>query len=460
MGEASLAESTLQSLREMVGAERILTGASAASHAVDGLPPHAVLLPERASQVAAILSYADSHGLSVIPWGGGTQMHLGNVPERVDLVLSLSHLDRLVAHEPADMTVTVEAGMTLHRLQEILAKSGQYLPIDPPLPSEATVGGILATRAFGPSRLGSRTISDWLLGIHVVTAQGELTKAGGRVVKNVSGYELGRLYAGSYGTLAVIVEATFKVQPLPKQQKALALPCIDLDAADRAIRSVRASNVQPSFLELIGPVPDPAAALATLLRSSRSLTFGGDGALLLMGFTGTAEEVDWQIETAEALLTVDVASANGSLTAPRATATSWDLVYRNVMAVHMSAPDPFKVVTFRAHVLTTQLCAFVDDATHALTAAGLEPRYAAHAGSGIVRFHVPAAGFDEGVLRTLQTSAKAADGYLIVESAPTALKRTIDVWGDPRPEFFLHQAVKERMDPHKTLNPGRFLGKI
>lgn len=177
--------------------------------------------PQSIAEVQDVLRQAQGAGQSVIPWGGGTGQDYGLPPRKAEVLLDLSALSALVAHEYADMTVTVQAGMTLANLQAQLALHGQFLPLDPPHPDRATIGGILATNACGLLRLGYGSARDWLIGLRVVDAQGRVVKGGGKVVKNVTGYDLPKLHIGALGTLGVIVEATFKVSPKPETARTL-----------------------------------------------------------------------------------------------------------------------------------------------------------------------------------------------------------------------------------------------
>jgi len=209
--------SVLNRLESIVGADGLLPPEPAGAFAVDGLTPQAAVAPASYEQVAEVMGYAHAEELAVIPWGGGAHIHTGNVPARYDIALSLSRLNAVVEHEPADLTTTVQAGMTLSELQGRLGAAGQLLPLDPPGGERATIGGILAANASGPWRHAFGSARDMTIGLRVVTAEGRITRAGGRVVKNVAGYDLCKLYVGSLGTLGVIVEATFKLAPLPQR---------------------------------------------------------------------------------------------------------------------------------------------------------------------------------------------------------------------------------------------------
>lgn len=459
-------DAAIAELRSVAGSAQLLQGEETQAYAIDGVAPRAVVFPHSATEVATVLEHARGRGLNVYPRGGGTQMSMGNVPERVDILLSLERLRRVIAHEPADMTVTVEAGIPLVQLQESLRKSGQFLPIDPPLGSGATVGGILASRAFGPLRFAFRTVADSLLGVTVVSADGRTTKAGGRVVKNVSGYELGRLYTGSMGTLAVIVEATFKVQPLARTRQAFLATCRDAQAAHKAVHRLFECGVQPAFVELVGPVSsdaeanDSQEALSDLLKQLEPYD-GPVSSVLAVGFMGTPEDVAWQLETAERTLKT---THNGQ-TAPKTAQAPWESVYDHVQAIHKGA-ESAESITCRVHLPDTELYGFLDHVT-GVTAEFGSIHIAAHAGSGIARIHFTPKSLASGrvdeivdTIAALRERAKAARGRLIIERAPTLVKARIDVWGEPGDDFFLHQAVKERMDPTRVLSPGRFVGGI
>ncbi|MGH8010470.1 MAG: FAD-binding oxidoreductase, partial [Candidatus Binatia bacterium] len=240
-------------------------GDAAWRFAIDGREPQEVVFPESVAQVSQVLRVASEQRTAVAPVGHGAFLHLGNVARRYDLALSLQRLDRIIDYQPADMTVTVEAGMTLARLQTILGEQGQWLPVDPPLPEQATVGGLIATNLSGPARLSQGTIRDFLIGMKAVQSDGTIVKGGGRVVKNVAGYDLPKLYCGSFGTLGVIVEATFKVRPRPQAQGILSLAFPSAEKAMELTFRLLGSELQPFLLELANfdPFPEQGNGTAT-----------------------------------------------------------------------------------------------------------------------------------------------------------------------------------------------------
>src|SRR5215213_7653709 len=195
---------------------RALDPASDAALAVDGLLPPLWCEPASAAEVGAVLELANASGAAVLPRGGGSRMGLGQPPRAADLLLSTQGLNQVIEYEPADLTITVEAGLGLDELQALLNSRGQFLALDPPSQAVATVGGLVASNASGPLRLQYGSARDIVIGI--ANSNGVLTKAGGRVVKNVAGYDLNKLYTGSLGTLGVIVELSLKLHPLPERR--------------------------------------------------------------------------------------------------------------------------------------------------------------------------------------------------------------------------------------------------
>lgn len=210
------ATSLLNPLLSVLAADQLLADPEAcAAFAIHGTTPLFVAAPANIDQLAAVMRIAQEQQAAVVPWGGGTQQWIGAPPERLDLVVRTERLNQVLIHEPDDLTISVEAGMTMQALHEHLARHSQMLPLDPPLPARATIGGLIATAMDGPRRLGYGTLRDLLIGIAVVELGGRVSRGGGMVVKNVSGFDMMKLYLGSFGTLAVIASANFKLLPAP-----------------------------------------------------------------------------------------------------------------------------------------------------------------------------------------------------------------------------------------------------
>lgn len=408
--------------------------------AIDGREPQFVVFPETVDQVAEVLRQAHDRRLAVAPVGGGAFLHLGGVPRRYQLALSLWKLRRLVDYQPTDMTVTVEAGMTLEQLQNVLAEQGQWLPIDPPLPPRATLGGIIAANLSGPARLSQGTIRDLLLGVRVVQADGTVVKGGGRVVKNVAGYDLPKLYCGSLGTLGVIVEATCKVRPRPPVQTLLSLTSPAPAAAAELVLCLLGSELQPFSLVLTNfhPLEEPQEDTGSYH--------------LFVGFAGVPEEVSYQRHRLREL-------------APQYALQEWEGELASSLG---EALRDFPVagtapLRCKLSILPAQVGDFFQECVEEAVVRSLPVQLLAHVGNGIVYVRVPGA---EEILEAkllslvdwLRVAARRRQGYMVVESLVPHLKERIDVWGSLGSAFPVMKKVKETLDPHGILNPGRFIG--
>ncbi|HJQ84316.1 MAG TPA: FAD-binding oxidoreductase, partial [Candidatus Binatia bacterium] len=220
---------------------------------MSGIVPARVVRPERVEDVQACVRAAAANGDAIVARGIGAHLDVGAPPARVDVLLALDGLDRIVEHQAGDMTVTVEAGCRLDVLAATLARAGQWLPIDPPRPEATTVGGLIAANLSGPLRASQGRVRDLLLGCRVVDGTGAVVAGGGRVVKNVAGYDLPKLHVGALGTLGVIVEATFKLRPRPAREEAVVIACRSVEVAAETATAIATSGVEPFWLEVAGP---------------------------------------------------------------------------------------------------------------------------------------------------------------------------------------------------------------
>jgi glycolate oxidase FAD binding subunit len=425
-------------LESILGSERVFAREEAASYAVDGLVPQAVALPGTPEEVAEVMRLAHREGAAVIPWGGGTAMGLGNLPRRYDIALCLSRLSAVVEHEPADLTATVLAGRTLADFQDHLSSTGQFLPLDPPSPGEATIGGILAANASGPLRHAHGTARDLVLGLRFVQADGRIIKAGGKVVKNVAGYDMCRLLIGSLGTLGVIVEACFRLTPLPKTQLTLAVTVASAQEAYRLAE--RAAGFGPRAVELLN------AAAARELDGLPAVP--ESGFVLLMTTAGPPEAVERAREGVSALA--------GATVLEGAATGLWQAVGR-------IAQPPSPAIVAKASVLPSRAPELIERIETIGREAPHPPRIACHLTAGIIHSVWPAVGEPEADLQLatrLRQAAASLGGTLVVEVAPPALKERLDIWGEPGPDFPIMRRLKEQFDPQGILNPGRFLGRL
>lgn len=435
---------------------RLGTAADCRRFAVDGVLPGAVAFPESAAEVTHVLRAATEAGLRVLPAGLGAHLVIGMPPPAVDCAVGTERLARVVEHAAADMTVTVEAGATLAAVNNVLAAAGQWLPIDSPVPCVTTIGGLVSANLSGPVRLSQGSVRDLLLGLRAVRADGTVIASGGRVVKNVAGYDLHKAFVGAHGTLGIILEATFKVRPLPPGVAAVVVSCPSIDAAGTLVTAVREAAVEPLWLTVASPDTLPDSAVRELPRPS-------DGAsVVIIGIAGASRSLAVQRERIVAL---------ASRYAPRG-----DLV-----AVH-DGEGPrvfhsdgiygrlrdFPATTEGGVVVTVMLLpTVVPDYLMALGAesrtSGIRARYVADA--GIARIHIlltSGRGKLEPIVAArlverLRALAAERHGHLTIRAADPEVKRLAGVWGDLGPAAFLMHRLRRAFDPRGLLSAGRFL---
>ena len=397
---------------------------------VDGLLPSKIMHPADAEDAARGLRLCDLTPAAVVIWGGGTQMRLGSHPRRYDIAFSTERMTRLLEYEPADLTCRVEAGMRLVELQKTLRAQGQRLPLEPPHPDRATVGGMVAANSHGLSRARHGTVRDWVIGIAVAYPTGKVARAGGRVVKNVAGYDLMKLHTGALGTLGLIAEVNLKVQTLP--ESALSV-LAHFDDADKALTAGR---------ELAYQYLAPAASI---LLDRSSLWACGVTAdwrwTLALKFEGHAREVDAARENAEGI----IRGAGGRLEGQSVPARFWE-VARDWAA---SPADDEVVLSGLAPLTGLEKLVLGGAPLGSLMA---QPA------AGALDIRVPAEAAASALERLRQ--AAGSEGQVIVGSASPAAKKSLDVWGRPPAAFPLMRSLKQALDPNATLNPGRFVGGL
>ena len=441
-------DALLQKLRTTVGAANVLTGVELSPYVVEGRTPEAAVFPGSIEEVAAVMALASEVGTPVTPWGGGTAASVGMPAGRTGLVIGLRRLARLLDHEPGDLTATVEAGMTVQAFQTALGSRGQWLSLDPADAERATVGGVLATNACGPRRHLYGTARDVLIGVTVVTADGAIVKGGGKVVKNVAGYDLPKLFIGSYGTLGVIVEATVKLRPLPEQEELVSVRFDRLKDAGSAVKAVAASDLIPNAVELLDGAGASGAGLAAGSPTP--------GAVLVVGFDGVREQIDWQ--------RAELARLTGPLGGrdPRLLdAAAWT---RLPTAAREAFSTTAAVMTLA--VLPSQVAEIMEQGAGIARGRGLQSAWAAHAGVGVVRGALASEPAPKDpaalavVLAEWREMARAGGGYANLEGAPLAIKSQIPVWDDPGAAGRIMERIKAQLDPRNILNPGRFVAGI
>ncbi|HEY3595739.1 MAG TPA: FAD-binding oxidoreductase [Polyangiaceae bacterium] len=397
--------------------------------AIAGVQPKLVFTPASSAEGAELLAEMAARRMSVAFAGGGTALELGAPPTRLDAVIRTERWNKVLEYAPSDQVVVVEAGVTLAALQRELRQHGQRLAIDPPWPERATLGGIVASNAFGALRTRYGSIRDLLIGATFVRADGVSARGGGKVVKNVAGFDLPKLLVGSLGTLGLITTATFRLHPLCEVEVTLLL------------ENQSAIEVRALFAELRAAQLEPAAAMA--------MTEGAGFAVALRfeGFRAGVEEQTRRL--------VELASAQ-SPCRPLDEAEAKTVWQRH---------DRLRTAgTFRAKIAA--LPASIDR----LSAEGVAPLLAALETSGFVFYPTLGLGFVSGsatdAVRAAEAIAAARrmlarlGGSLVVEAAPSELRARVDVWGPASAALVLMQSVKARLDPEHRLAPGRFVGGL
>jgi glycolate oxidase FAD binding subunit len=380
-----------------------------ADRAVDAVVPSRTLRPETTAELAAIIGAADRAREAIVLWGGGTRIGVGDPPARYDSAVDLTGLAGIVEHSPADLVCTVRAGTTLADLASALAESGQRWPVEAPSPERATVGGTIASAAAGPSRLRYQHPRDWILGCTAVLGDGTITHAGGRVVKNVTGYDLTRLYSGSYGTLVALTEITLKLMALPERSVTLRATVADVRDALHIAADLRATRLPLDGLAVV------TGRAAEVVGESRPAIF-----IRIAGPEAAVERVARGVRE-------------------RSSATEVDgRVWGDVSALPTNAERCARAGWPPGHDVP-----FGIDLSSALV----------YPGSGIA-FLLDASAPNDFV--RMRASAEAVGGALIVERADAAFKAAVGgAWGRSRIPLAVARALKQKFDPHGVLAPGR-----
>jgi glycolate oxidase FAD binding subunit len=411
---------------------------------IDDAPPLLLLHPADTAELADVVRRAAAAGQALYPVGGQTMLGLGLPPERPGWAVDTRRLNRIIDYPARDMTITVEAGVTIAALQRTLAAENQRLPVDVPQPEEATLGGALATNASGPRRYGFGTLRDYLIGITAVNDEGQLVKAGGRVVKNVAGYDLCKLHVGALGTLGILTQATLKLRPLPEGKALISFGC-DAAALGEVLDRLHQGRTRPVCVDVLN------RRAAQAVAGAHGITLPPAPWVVAVGYEDSTPAVNWQVQ--QLLQEVAPAGIHGLEASAGHTAEPlWQAL------VELTS-WPSAVLTFKANLLPSaaaDFCRAADELPEGLL-------LHAQAGSGIVRGHVSAALTLEraqAMLKGLEDRAAAAQGNLILPQCPPQWKRQLPVWGKARGDLELMRQVKDKMDPRRLFNPGRFVGGI
>ncbi|MDR7523552.1 MAG: FAD-binding oxidoreductase [Armatimonadota bacterium] len=421
-------------LQALLGADAVITEATG-PWAVEGMVPRAAVRPADAAQTAAVLRVCSEAGAAVVPWGGGTAVEVGNPPRAVEVVLLTDRLSRVVEHDHSNLTVTVEAGITLGALEAALAAHGQFLPLEPPHAEAATAGGAIATALSGPRRMAYGAPRDLVIGIRAALPQGTVIRWGGKTVKNVAGYDMGKLFVGSLGTLGVITELTFKVSPLPETSKTIVVWGGDLLSLAEFAGRIAASPLQPTAI--------------TVLNRAGAAALGRDPALLLVRAEG--------VEAATARHERDLTAWAAGARYDAETLTGWAeaATWRTVRDLGWRGEQ----VTMRIAVPAGRTAVLLDRLRQVLSPSwGI----AAHMAAGTVWIAADGDRLVPSALASVRDLASSLGGHFLLARGPRTFKEGADVWA-PAPEarvLELMRGLKQAFDPQSTLNPGRYIAGL
>jgi len=414
--------------------------AASAADAVAGVPSKLVLVPGTEMELAEVLRLCDEAGLAVIPRGSGTKLGWGNPPSRADIILSTERLNEIIEHAWADLTVSVEAGCTVQKLQEALAQHGQRLALDSLWPEKATIGGILSTNDSGALRLRFGSLRDLIIGVTIALPDGTLARSGGKVVKNVAGYDLPKLVTGALGTLGVITRAVFRLYPLPLNSRAFTVSAADAGEAQKFVLAVQDSRLAHAFLQ--SHFSDEASPVSDIL------------------FEGTEAGLAAQ-ETQLRILAGPASVSEASTSTWTAREELWALL------------DPQSTAIAKISILPANLANTIqriDGAAHLHHLRWNALMYATGIGWLRLVCKAPASGDTaersraalvqlRGALQLLRVELERQGASLVALHTPEKMP-ALDVWGDAGDALPLMKSVKHRIDPKNTLNPGRFVGGI
>lgn len=423
-----------------------------AAFELDGRMPQAVVAPDTETACVELVRWAAAERFALVPWGGGTAIAQGNrlrAPQWA--AVSTSRLAAMEEFSPDDMVVTAQSGLTLAALQKVLAERRQWIPIDAPQPEAATLGGIVATNAHGLFRPAFGLPRDRLLGVRVVLADGSVVRGGGKVVKNVAGYDLCKLFAGSWGTLGLMTEVTFKTNPLPEARASLRFVAKSVREALEAALQVHAARLQPAYLTVVSAPKGWGPDIGQRAQSP----------FLCVGLLGGAQAVAWQeAETTRRLVSAGLAQTEDGPSEDALRHLFTDLRRPALDVGTVSAPPTlsaaFPYLAVRLTVRPSDLPALAED----MLCLGEPTLLTAHVPTGIVEAALATPSDGPQDLFRQMARLVPPGGHLVWTHLPPEWKAELDVWGATRGDFGLMRGVKAALDPGGLFSPGRFIGRL
>ncbi len=440
-----------QKLGKIAGAENVLTGEKAtAPFTADGFTPQAIVCPASNKQIASIIREANESRVTIVPWGGGSKQQVGPCLEAAETVLCLKNMNQIIELDASNFTVQVQAGIVNGELQKQLAEKNLFFPVDPLYAERSTIGGEIAASANGPRRIMYGLIRDLVLGVTAVTPTGDITHTGGKTMKNVAGFDLCRMYIGSWGTLGVITEAVLRLFPLPEASTGLYITFPDPEDAFRMVGQLLNSPLNPSAIELV----DAVAGVEVAEAIGSSLNNGE--VLLIANSEGVKDDVMRHQKEIKTLAEANKAKATIILEGEKAS-RAW-AAYRGIHEAMLGASP--SALQGKASVPISKLGDMAQQVKKISARQGVAIGVTAHCGNGILYTYLS----DESgklvrIADELKQAAASLGGFFLIESAPLSFRKEADML-PPRNDYPLMRRLKTEFDPNNILNPGRLAGGL
>ena len=399
------------------------------TRAIAGTPPQSLIYPSSQADLAAIVTSAQLNHTPLLPCGNGTKIDWGGLVHNPQLLVSTAKLNQIVEHAVGDLTVTVEAGVTLQQLQNFLQPFGQFLPLDPAYPENATLGGIVATADAGSWRQRYGGVRDMVLGLSFIRADGEIAKAGGRVVKNVAGYDTMKLFTGSYGTLGIISQITFRLYPLPEASQTLGITG-EAIALNTLCQTLRSSGLTPTAAEILAP------ALVKTLNLGSKLG-------LILRFQSIPRSISQQVQQVQQL--AHTQGCETSLYQDAQETTLWQQLLETIII-----PRDSGAITAKIGILPTQINQFLQRLERITQGTGFAM---VNLSSGVGRLQLN----KKDSLVELRSWCESYQGYLTILEAPKEVKKEIEPWGYRGNARAIMKTLKDKFDPQHIFSPSRFI---
>jgi glycolate oxidase FAD binding subunit len=420
------------------------------SHSIDDLTPSSVESPNSLKELSKSLADINGSDRTAIPWGGGTRIGIGNIPSSYDVALDLSGFTGEIEHAVGDMTIAANAGVTIATLNALLEKEGQRLPFEVRNPEQATVGGSIASNAPGHRQSSTGGIRDWVIGMQIVLADGTITKSGGRVVKNVQGYELHRLHTGAFGTLGIVSQVAFKLLPVTPEQQTIIIWFDDIQSAQEIGMGFANGLFAPEAISLISG--ELAAATVQATGESFDSSSGDQTFALLMRLGGGVRSIERQVNEV-----VGAAGSGGSagyaVLSDMAAKAAWSA---------LDDAESNAGIAVRMNARTGDTLKASQEIRSAESDSGTKISTISDIGFGAMTVLAGSASRDEDlsfISSVAGTITKYQSSY-VIEKCPLVVKQHMDIFSDVGNSIELMRRIKNQYDPTNTLNPGRFAGKI